>query len=436
MKSTQTDNYFDNYMLSDYIFRKYKFNIDKYVSSVNIYPKDYKNKDNFNKRWKVYFYYTKEGKQKPVNNSSYYYNGQLIQVNRLSTHKEKVEHIEKLKKNMIRKLKTDPKLIVSLVYGYEKAVEKYPTIFGEEEKEVQHTSIKEAFALAIEYKKGKVSDRYINDLNSISNRFLKRIDETEDIQELTKRQCLDFLDHLGGSNKTYNNNKNNISTILSVLKEKEIIKENFLLSVKNLKTKPKLNKAFTESEVKALFKYLKETDIRAYGYALHIYYSIMRPVTVNRLKVKHVDLENRTFITHTKTFDFIKIIPEYLYNEFYIGLKLQNPEDYIFGRNDLVTEWDGNDQTRQNYYGKLLKPAKDKFKLSKEHTWYSFRHASAVKIYKEKCKELERQKVVNYKREAVKYLQGVFNHESYQTTLQYLRNITTLSHEDWSEYLN
>ncbi len=424
--------------MDTHLLNKYSRNIDVFVNAVSIYPKDFRKKDTLNKRWKVYINYSVNGKrQSPINKSSYILNGQTIWVNKIKDHKNKITHILHIRDKMIYDLRNDPRIVTIMLHGYDNALNLYPSIFNGSGS-LEYNSIKSCFDYALDYKKSKISQSFYSDLLSVSNRFLKFIgdDADNDVKTLNKKVFLDFLDSIGKSNKTYNNAKANLSTLLSCMTDAEYISKNFLLSVSNLKTKPTSNKAFSPKQVTEILLYLKVNDPILLGYCMHVYYGLMRPITVNRLRVKDVDLVNRTFNTRTKTFDYIKIITETLYNDFYKDLNLNTQQDkFIFGYKSLLDNWDATEKNRQGYYGKRFRKVKDKFNLGSDYSIYSFRHSAIAKIFETKYYELKEKGISNYKRDAVKFVMPFLNHTNENTTLKYLRNVSTLVHVDWSDYL-
>jgi len=352
----------------------------------------------------------------------------------------KVDLIEALLDTVKEDLKKDPRFITSLIYGNEKAKELYPSIFGitEEETIQKIKTIEEALDEGLEEKKGKVGEEFYKDLKSAKNRFLKYIGtrKENDISTLNTKMITDYLGSIGKSNTTYNNAKANLFTILTELKRWEYIPVNYAENIKKLKTKPKKNTAFSDELRGKIVAELK-TKPMLYYYYLHIYYGLMLPKTIIRLKVKDIDLERRMFNTDTKTGNFIKFINQKLYDEVYskIDFDTANPEDYIFNQLTLVGDWNSNEKSKVNFYTKKFKPYKDKFSLSTHYTWYSFRHTAIGKIFENKVEELKKENQSNYIEKAIDFVRQFTNHTTNQQTKQYLRDISTELHVDWSGYL-
>ncbi len=442
MNEFKTANYTANTFMSDYVLRKYSKNINKAIGSLLIFPKDYKLKSNLEKRWRVYFYYNLNGKQKRFEAASHVDNGQTIQINRFKDHSLKVEAVEDLRDYIAHLLRTEPKFILKLLYGIEKAKELYPSVYLIEEEKVQHDlSIEKAFDDALEAKKANVSNTHYLGLKSVKNKFLAHIGKNkgDTVDLLNKKMLVGFIDaaSIGKSNQTRNNMKSMLSALLAKMKEQDVIQVNHIEGLRNLKSKPKVHKPYTNEQRLEIFKHLKEKDFLMYAYCLHIYYGLMRPQTIVRLKVKHIDLVNGLFKTDTKTGDFLKTIVKPLIDECYSKLDLENadPEHFMFGRNGFMAQWQSNDENRRGAFTKRFKPYKTELKLDKDHDLYSLRHSAIGNLFDNKCKELEEEGVPDYKNRAIDFIMPLTNHKSREQTKQYLRGISTSLHIDWSEYL-
>lgn len=421
-------------ILSQYILLKYKENIKYIVSTVNIYPKNYKDPLTLNKKWLVQYYPSSGRGVSPVQIKSFDSNGTRISINRIKDHKEKVETIELCRDAVIYLFKNDPRAILRAVYGEDKSKDLYPSVFG-----FNHTrtviKIEDAFNECFEFKKNQdLSIAYISDLKSVKNRFLKyHVDYLEDTTDLLSlKMCLDFIKDTtkGTSNRNYNNLKTTLGVYFSYFLDNGYVKENYAQKIKNLKTSKRRNKAFNDTQVTEIFS---EVDFKMKFFLMHVYYGLMRPQTISRLKVKDVDIQNKVFKTDTKTGDFIKVITKPLL-EVYNTLDLSNPDAYIFGYNGLIEVWRANDITRRNRYTKLFKPVKDKLGYSNDYTIYSFRHSGIGKIFINRCEELKSEGVTDYINESCKFIMPFTNHKSIDQVKEYLRDFVKEIHFDWSDY--
>lgn len=433
----------DNQIMDDYIFRKYIGNINSFAESVKIFPLGYKNKSTFSKKWHIYFFYYQNGKRKKYHAASFISNGQNIQINRSKTHKVKIQNIKTIFEYTVYQLKNDPRFITSLIYGEKEAFKLYPHIFGDSESvQSQVFSIKNAFEKALEIKKKQIAPVSYKGLKNTSDRFLAFIGKTKDenIDVLNKKMLLDFLNSNLDTitSRTFNNNRTALSSLLSVLQEYDHINENFIRSIKKLKSTPKINKAFSNSQRIEISEYLKKTNTPLYIYYLHIYYGLMRPKTIIRLKVKDINIEKMIFDTQTKTGNFVKFIPKILMDEFYSKLDLSGADknDYIFTKKGFLGNWLASEINRRDSFTKKFKLIKSKFKLDDEYTFYSFRHSAIGNMFDAKCQELKNQNESNYIDKALDFIRQFTNHTTNEQTKQYLRGISTEINVDWSDYLN
>tara|TARA_R110002012_G_C11638143_1_gene610407 strand:+ start:89 stop:1420 length:1332 start_codon:yes stop_codon:yes gene_type:complete len=429
--------------MNDFVRRKYALNIKQAINKVTISPKNYTLKSSVNKTWFVYFWYYRIGetKKRKFEISTIELNDQLTQINRIKDHALKVELIEKCKEATIDLLNQDVRFILKLLYGNTKAQELYPSLYLiEQPKEDVFISIDSAFN-EVYNNKVNVSNAYKNDLKSVKNRFLNFLgdNKNDDVKLLNKKLIVSFLNDVTAktSNRTYNNIKTNLKTFLEGLKDLDYIERNYLDGVKNKQTKARRNRALTRDELDKLFKETKKTNIVLYYFMLHIYYCLMRPATIVRIKVKDVDLENNRFLTDTKTGTFLKLIPDRIKKEFYNDFDLgkNKPNDYIFFRNDLFGSWSAKDENRREYYTNAFKPIKDKIFNDNSVTLYSLRHTGIGHIFEAKSKELKEKGTPDYKNEAVRFIMPITNHKTLEQAKEYLRGISMELHEDWSKYL-
>ena len=299
------DNSADN-LMSDLIKHKYSKNIDYLVNRVKITPSNFKDAETLNRRWVVYLRYQSYYSNKPrkYERTSYTINHQQIDLNRIKNHKDKVKHAIFLKNSIVYHLKNDVRFILTLLYGKDNAIKKYPSAFLPANEVKEFPSIEIALNEVLATKKD-LSSTYYNDLNSVKKRFLNYLgaNKNDSTELLNKKLVVSFLNHItsGKSSRTYNNIKTNLKTFLEGLKDLEYIERNFLDGVKNKQTKAKRNTAFTIAQKDLIFSEAKKHDKLLYFYLMHVYYEIMRPQTVSRIKVKDIDLSLMQFKTDTKT---------------------------------------------------------------------------------------------------------------------------------------
>jgi integrase len=123
------------------------------------------------------------------------------------------------------------------------------------------------------------------------------------IDELKRKDILDFLNAilLKTSARTRNNYRSDLSSLFQVLKNNELIVENHLKTIKVLNTKPEKHKRYTIEQQQDIFNYLEKEDVILLFYIKFIYYGFMRPLEVSRLRIKDVDIKNKTLQFQSKT---------------------------------------------------------------------------------------------------------------------------------------
>ena len=343
-------------------------------------------------------------------------------VNRLKTLKERIQFLELHKKGLIEAIEN----------GYSP----FNLNSFEDEKKV-HT-IKEALELAYEHCTLSVSRITSKDYLHTKNQFLDflRYDQTKDINDLTKSVVLKFLNKKlkETSARTRNNSKASLSALFTIMENKlNLIDRNFIKDIGNEKTKPKTDRTFTRKELKDIVEYLKNNDPYLLMYIRFVAYSFLRPVEVNRLRVKDVNLEESLLFFKAKNKpQKTKRIPSIFIEDVKaMNLHLYNKEYYLFTLKDRPAEWNTDDNTRRDAFSKRFKKVKNKFNLGKEYGLYSFRHSFITNLFR----YLRTTENKSYS-ESIKELQPITGHETQQALEMYIHKIDADIPEDWSDKID
>lgn len=432
-------------MTSKQILLEHKLNILAVVDSVKIYPKDYRSESALsNNNWHVRYGFRRKSDNKRIRKAlkEYEHNEQIIQINGLKDHKTRVEAIEKLKELTIHLLETNPVVITKMLYGLKEAQNRYPSLYGLKTKLANITTISEAFEEAYLVKASEnVGKNYLKDVRSIKNRFIKYLgnDVYKNIILLSKKMCYEFITEISKdrANRTFNNNRTNLQSLLEVLVNKEYIDKNYMDLIKPKSKKPEKNTAFSREQIKKLFE-LMEDNPKLRFYCLHIYMGLMRCLTVNRLRVKDIDMDRNIFDADTKTGNFHKYITEDI-KTIYETLDLSEGDKYVFGRNKLIESVVADPETMQGYYGGFFKPYKEKLGIPKDkikdYTLTSFRHSGIGNFWKNKAEELKNEGVTDYKNKACEFIMQFTKHKSINEVWAYLREVDPLLMEDYGQYI-
>ena len=156
-------------------------------------------------------------------------------------------------------------------------------------------------------------------------------------------------------------------------------------------------------------------------------YSFLRPIEVVRLKVKDINLKDKTLTVRAKNKALkTKIIPDILINELN-ALDLKNPEDYLFTPKG-VGKWEREESGKRKWFSDRFNKVKKKLGIGSDYTVYSFRHTSITKIYRELRKE-------NSMSETENKVMLITGHSTLTALQKYLRDIDAELPEDYSDLL-
>ena len=249
------------------------------------------------------------------------------------------------------------------------------------------------------------------------------------IKSIDKKIVTEFLNHIlkNSSASNRNNYRQELSAVFSVLVENDYIEYNFIEKIKKLTSKPKRNKTYSQSKVDEIFKELETSDPLLLLYVKFVYYGLLRPIEVVRLKVKDLNLKKKTLTFKAKNKVIkTKIIPEILITEL-IKLDLKNPEHYLFTPKG-VGKWERKESGRRTWFSNRYNKVKGKLDIDSDYTVYSFRHASITKLYRELRKNCN-------KLETEDKLMLITGHSTLTALQKYLRDIDAELPEDYSDLL-
>ncbi|CAL2106369.1 Core-binding (CB) domain-containing protein [Tenacibaculum sp. 190524A02b] len=348
------------------------------------------------------------------------------------TKEERLEILETIKRNLFRLLKD------GLINPYDDTLD-----------DKTHT-VKEAIEYALKLKK-KTQDKtsfgnYETRINRFKDYLLKNGFENRYITSVKKSHVVDYLNTvlLKTSASNRNNDRGDISSLFGLLYDNEIIKDNFVSKIPNLKSQPKKNKAFSQEEVKDIFEKAKEKDIWLYYFLAHVYYGLFRNIEVVRIEVSHINIDKKIIESNTKTGHFYKQIPQILIDEFYSKYDFSNyPNNYFLFTKDNQPSLNLNrnnestsERDRRGYWGKrFTKTIRKPMGFSQDYTIYSMRHAAIGRLFIETITEYKNQGVKNFEEKALDFIRSITAHTNNETVKKYLREIGYYLIEDWSTKL-
>jgi integrase len=327
----------------------------------------------------------------------------------------------------------------------------------ESEDTQKEYSTRAALEYVLALKKLELKKTSYDDYETRANHFLeylrrKGIDK-KSISSLEKTTVNNYLNTV--LKKTSPSNRNNTKTVLSALFTKLVnesfIKHNFIKEgIPKLKSKPKKNTAFTQEEVKAIFKHLKEKDTWLYYFCAHVYYGLFRNIEIVRINIADINLTEKLIKSNTKTGRFYKQIPQILIDEFYSNLDLSKyPYNYsLFTKYDKPEIWYSRyknengekkltDETnRRGYFGKrFTKVARKPLGFSEDYTIYSLRHSAIGKYFVSMVEKYKKENVPNFEEKALNSVRTITLHKSNEVVRNYLREIGYYKVDDWSDIL-
>ena len=397
-------------------------------------PKIYNSNGDINKRWYVYFSYRnpETGKLQRIKNI-------YGIANKYKTKEERMSVLVMYRNTLLRLLKQGYNPFADNKEFHQKLNSnvKNKTTVSENSAKEEETSmqLQEAFDFGLNLKQKIVSKRTLKDYKNKIDNFLKWLNKNHptvhQIHELNKKNVTQFLNAvlIKTSARNRNNYRTEIGSVLQVLEDNDIIAANFVKKIAVLKSIPQKHKTYTQKEQENIFEYLETKDPMLLLYIKFISYGFMRPIEVCRLKVKNINLSEKTIQFKAKNGLLkTKIIPELLWNDL-PDLSILKKESVLFTPEEFGAKWDTAVDNRRDYFSKRFKRVvKDEFKLGEDYGLYSFRHTYITKVYREL-----RQTASPF--EAKSNLMLITGHTSMASLEKYLRDIDAELPEDYSKML-
>jgi len=294
-------------------------------------------------------------------------------------------------------------------------------------------SANSALDFALELKEKTVSPStyksYYNRVNVFKKYLKGKGLDIANIRSIDKKIVTNFLNHTlktsGSGNR--NNYRQDLSAVFSVLVENDYIEYNFIEKIKKLSSKPTRNKTYSLDKVDEIYKELETIDPLLLLFIKFVAYNFLRPIEVVRLKVKDINLKDKTLTVRAKNKAHkTKIIPNILIEELN-KLDLKNSEHYLFTPKG-VGEWEREESGKRSWFGNRFNKVKKKLDIGSDYTIYSFRHTFITKLYRELRKQYSKSETEN----KVMLITG---HSTLVALQKYLRDIDAELPEDYSDML-
>lgn len=396
-------------------------------------------KEALSKNWYIYYKYldSKTGKLKRMPNIK---GG----VNKLKTKTERIQYLTTLRDALAMLLEkgfnpyTDNDLSL-LAEKPVKPLKLKPSkpeiqIVAKVETKEPEMSIREAFEFGLKIKINVLGKTSYSGYQGRINRFLDWMDATESssngISTLNKKTINNYLNYVlektSASNR--NNTRTDLSSLIQVLVDNEIMQDNFIKSISVLKSAPERNKTYSVNQEVDILKYLETNEPILLLYIQFISYIFLRPVEVNRLKVGDLDIEGQKLFVRAKNKAVkVKIIPQKII-DLLPDLSTKNPEHYLFTPVEIGGVWEAEENNRRSHFSKKFKDVKEHFGLGINYGLYSFRHTAITNLYR----ELRKHKTPF---EVKSILMNITGHQTMIALEKYLRDIDAELPEDYSNFL-
>ena len=206
-------------------------------------------------------------------------------------------------------------------------------------------------------------------------------------ENFTKKDVIDYMDHLQiskkYSGKTYNNHLNILRSFFNSLVERDVLKINPFRGVRELPEEQGKYVTYTDQEKELLFEHIYRSDTRFFYAVCFTYYCFIRRSEVCRLKVGDINMQTGT-ITLRSTVSknlkqesvtipatFIPILKEMQLDKY--------PDSYyIIGYNFLTSE---GPLPKADYLSEKQRVINDRLNISKDKCFYSWKHTGVCKLY-------------------------------------------------------
>lgn len=222
-------------------------------------------------------------------------------------------------------------------------------------------------------------------------KLLAKIDLS--LKALTQPQVFDFFSYLNGvkkiSNKTYNNYKGYLSTVIKFLMKRDprLFKANPVELIDKLPVVAKKHAAFNAKQIEAIrAKCIELNQSQLLLFIQFIYYTLARPNEIMKIRIRDIQVaEKRIFIPgeNSKTkFDEYVAIPQRLATIIQESGILNHPEDhYVFGNTGSPGKQYYKTTNSIWKKNRVILDALELLKINDNYSLYSYKHSGAISLY-------------------------------------------------------
>lgn len=319
-----------------------------------------------------------------------------------------------IKPNLAKTLKDRNKLLKQLEFEYKKKIEDGTYLKLTSKSSAELNTTEGLFKLALKQKlSSNLNPHYAKALQKNCEKFLSFITEKErksNINLFDSHRIQEYLDTYRTSSNNYMAKRREFGSLIGYIKNKGFLKNDLMRQTDRLKVKATLHKTYTKEQLNQVLSYLKQNHENLYICCLLSYGCLLRPhIEIRNLKGHHFKNDCTEIHLSGKENKSGRvravIIPDYVREAIYNRvMKLEKNENLFSNSTEpynecyFKTAW-----KRHSIHMRSIGILED------EQTMYSFRHTSAVNIYK-KTKDLH-------------ILQQLLGHSDMIVTLKYLRGL-------------
>ena len=259
-----------------------------------------------------------------------------------------------------------------------------------------------------------LSNVYKRDLNQVCNSLLDYLGNdliNTDVTKISEIDIESFLNQYKSSGTYYMSKRKTTNVFFSELVRKKLLTENPVKDTRPMKRVAKLHQVYDKKQLNDVLTFLEEEYPNLHFCCILTYGCFLRPhQEIRLLKKKHVNDEVTKIILSASENKSRRvrtsIIPVFAQEVLKKRLeKILDPETNLLSQ-DIVTY---NESYINTQWSRAKKRMVELGLLEKGHTIYSFRHTSAVNVYR-KTKDLH-------------VLQQLLQHSNMIVTLNYLRGL-------------
>lgn len=236
------------------------------------------------------------------------------------------------------------------------------------------------------------------------------------LSDVKEQMAIQFFDDLievdGVGGKTFNNALGRLRNFYNIAKKRKWYKGDnpFKAVDKQACGYGEKNIAYTDKQIQEIIPYVKENDPYLLNFIGFIYYALMRPSEIKRLKVRNIDMKKRQIRieasqSKVKKLDILPIADGLYQILEQMDIEGANPDHYLFTLKRQPSE----EPMSRSWTTERFKLVKKQFGLNKNYSIYGFKHTAVCKWY-EQTKDIVR-------------VQRMCRHTSIDMTARYLKSL-------------